>query len=121
MCLLRGSRARIFQVVDTLNRGEFDLVTMARCFPAGSGYDACVCVRAAGYSRMPIIAATAHTAIDDIFMQQASGFDLHLGKPFGMAELGVAVTAARAVMYLRRWTGCRGEWLLTVFLFADRR
>jgi CheY-like chemotaxis protein/HPt (histidine-containing phosphotransfer) domain-containing protein len=88
------------QVLDAVKRKAYDVLLMDCQMPEMDGYEASVRIRqnerAAGDSRIPIIAVTAHAMEGDREMCFSAGMDDYLSKPFKSKQL---------VAILERWLG----------------
>ena len=80
------------QALEALTREHYDLVFMDCQMPELDGYEATKAIRAgesgaAGPSRLPIIALTAHAMAGDRELCLAAGMDDYLAKPFNLEQL----------------------------------
>jgi PAS domain S-box-containing protein len=92
------------QAIDAFDREPFDLILMDVQMPEMDGFEATAAIRereiagrapgdTAPYSRIPIIALTAHAMIGDRERCLAAGMDGYIAKPIKMEELLEAVAA----------------------------
>jgi signal transduction histidine kinase len=82
------------EAIDRAGRQRFDVILMDVQMPDLDGYQATAAVRAlGGYSRIPIIALTAHAMPDDRQHCLAAGMDDYLAKPFDLRQLVQMVEA----------------------------
>ena len=82
------------EAVDVCLRGQFDLVLMDCHMPGIDGFEATTRLRAAGKTRLPIVAVTADALEGDRERCLAGGMEDYLAKPFGQSDLAAT---------LRRW------------------
>ena len=66
--------------------GTYDVVLMDLQMPVMDGYEATRSLRRAGF-RIPVVALTAHSMLEDRLQTRMAGFDGHLTKPINIPEL----------------------------------
>ena len=77
------------QAVDAFQRSQYDLILMDIQMPVMDGHEATKKIRVLENSdrHVPIIAMTAHVALEDIERCKANGMDDHLSKPLKPEEI----------------------------------